>query len=118
MLDSLDGVFAILLMDERTGEYIVARDPMGICPMYWGTAADGSLWFASELKALHDICETFDIFPPVRTTLTSPPRRRPFTAVPALLPALPLQHVCERPQGAISHACTPLGLYGGQLRCV
>lgn len=66
MLDSFDGTFAMQLIDERTGHYIVARDPMGICPMYWGTAADGSLWFASEMKALHDICETFDIFPPVR----------------------------------------------------
>jgi len=66
MIDAMDGIFAFVLVDERTGHYIVARDPLGICPLYWGTAADGATWFASELKALHDVCETFDIFPPVR----------------------------------------------------
>lgn len=66
MLNSFDGIFAITLLDERTGHFVAARDPMGICPMYWGKGADGSTWFASEMKALHDVCETFDIFPPVR----------------------------------------------------
>ena len=69
MLDSLDGIFATTVLDERTGHFVAARDPMGICPMYWGKGADGSTWFASEMKALHDVCETFDIFPPVRTQL-------------------------------------------------
>lgn len=65
-LDRLDGIFATTVFDERTGHFIAARDPMGICPMYWGKGADGSTWFASEMKALHDVCETFEIFPPVR----------------------------------------------------
>ena len=69
MLDSLDGIFATTVLDERTGHFVAARDPMGICPMYWGKGADGSTWFASEMKALHDVCETFDIFPPVRAQL-------------------------------------------------
>jgi asparagine synthetase B (glutamine-hydrolysing) len=67
MIDSLDGIFAFTLFDERTGHLVAARDPMGICPMYWGKGADGSTWFASEMKALHDVCETFEIFPPVCT---------------------------------------------------
>jgi asparagine synthase (glutamine-hydrolysing) len=65
MLDSLDGIFATTVLDGRTGHFVAARDPMGICPMYWGKGADGSTWFASEMKALHDVCETFEIFPPV-----------------------------------------------------
>ena len=67
MIDSLDGIFATTVLDEATGHFVAARDPMGICPMYWGKGADGSTWFASEMKALHDVCETFEIFPPVRT---------------------------------------------------
>jgi asparagine synthetase B (glutamine-hydrolysing) len=66
MIDSFDGIFAILILDEATGHYIAARDAMGVCPMYWGRGKDGSRWFSSEMKGLHDACETFDIFPPVR----------------------------------------------------
>ena len=43
----------------------LCRDPIGICPLYWGKGADGSMWFASEMKALQHRCVTFDIFPPV-----------------------------------------------------
>jgi asparagine synthetase B (glutamine-hydrolysing) len=63
--NSLDGIFACVLVDERTGEFCAARDPMGICSFYWGRGADGSYWFASELKSLQDNCDSFDIFPPV-----------------------------------------------------
>ena len=69
MIDAMDGIFATILVDERSGDYIVARDPLGICPLYWGKGYDGSTWYASELKALHDVCETFEIFPPVRSPL-------------------------------------------------
>jgi asparagine synthase (glutamine-hydrolysing) len=68
VLDSFDGIFACVLSDERTGDFVAARDAMGICPLYWGTGADGSMWFASEMKALQDVCESFEIFPPVRRT--------------------------------------------------
>lgn len=64
---SLDGIFACVLFDERTGEFCAARDAMGICSFYWGKGKDGSLWFGSEMKALQDNCETFDFFPPVCT---------------------------------------------------
>jgi asparagine synthetase B (glutamine-hydrolysing) len=67
MIDQFDGIFAMIIFDERSGHYTVARDAMGICPLYWGRGADGSYWFASEMKALHDVCENFDIFPPVRS---------------------------------------------------
>ena len=64
--NSLDGIFACVIVDERTGEFCAARDSMGICSFYWGRGADGSIWFASELKSLQDNCETFEFFPPVR----------------------------------------------------
>ena len=60
----LDGVFAFVLSDARTGDFLVARDPMGVVPLYFGTSGDGSLWFSSELKAIADGCERFEVFPP------------------------------------------------------
>ena len=64
--DMLDGIFACVLFDARTGEFCAARDPIGICPLYWGRSADGGTWFCSELKGLQAQCEHFDIFPPAR----------------------------------------------------
>lgn len=63
--NALDGIFACVLVDEAKGEFIAARDPIGVCSFYWGRGRDGSTWFASEMKALQEHCETFDIFPPV-----------------------------------------------------
>lgn len=63
--NALDGTFACVIYDERTGDFCAARDPIGICPMYWGKDADGATWFASEMKALHQQCVSFEIFPPV-----------------------------------------------------
>ena len=64
--DMLDGIFACVIVDERSGEFFAARDAIGVCPLYWGRAADGGFWFSSELKGLQAQCESFDIFPPVR----------------------------------------------------
>lgn len=63
-LNQLNGIFAFVLVDETRNRYIVARDHMGICPLYMGRDADGAVWVASELKALHDVCVTFEDFPP------------------------------------------------------
>jgi asparagine synthase (glutamine-hydrolysing) len=60
----LDGVFAFVLADETTGDFIAARDPIGVVPLYWGWGRDGSVWFASEMKALRDVCPRFEQFPP------------------------------------------------------
>ena len=43
-------MFAFVLFDASTDEYLVARDHVGICPLYIGWGADGSIWFASEFK--------------------------------------------------------------------
>lgn len=63
--NSLDGIFACVIWDERTGYFCAARDPIGICSLYWGRGADGSVWFASEMKALQSKCTSIDSFPPV-----------------------------------------------------
>ena len=60
---ALDGVFAIILVDEGRQRTIVARDPYGIRPLYQGRTLDGQVVFASELKALPK-CDTVDPFPP------------------------------------------------------
>jgi len=64
MLNNFDGMYTCVLYDEAKKEFVAFRDPIGICPLYWGRGADGSVWFASEMKALQKHCTTFDIFPP------------------------------------------------------
>ena len=71
--NTLDGIFACVIVDEAKGEFIAARDPIGVCSFYWGRGKDGSTWFASEIKALQTNCETFDIFPPVSLITCHPP---------------------------------------------
>lgn len=60
----LDGMFSFVLVDNRDNSFIAARDPIGITPLYLGWGSDGSVWFASEMKALKDDCERFEVFPP------------------------------------------------------
>ena len=64
--NSLDGIFACIVWDERTGYFCAARDPIGICSLYWGRGEGGSIWFASEMKALQTKCTSIECFPPVR----------------------------------------------------
>lgn len=61
-VDKLDGVFAFAAV--RDDDWLVARDPIGIKPLYYGRDAAGNLWFASELKALVVRCQWFKVFPP------------------------------------------------------
>ncbi|MEM9374331.1 MAG: asparagine synthase B, partial [Planctomycetota bacterium] len=60
----LDGQFAVVHTDQRTGHWIAARDHAGICPLYLGRHADGTLWFASEMKALVDDCVHIELVKP------------------------------------------------------
>lgn len=61
-LDKLDGVFSFVVVDGK--DFIAARDPIGVKPLYYGTDKDGGIWFASEMKALADQCTSFAAFPP------------------------------------------------------
>ncbi len=58
----LDGMFAFVLSDGK--QVFAARDPLGIKLLYMGRDADGGLWFASELKALIDVCASIEEIPP------------------------------------------------------
>ncbi|CAH9095028.1 unnamed protein product [Cuscuta epithymum] len=63
-VDMLDGMFSFVLLDTRNKCFIAARDAIGITPLYMGWGLDGSIWFASEMKALCDDCERFTSFLP------------------------------------------------------
>eukprot|EP00913_Durusdinium_trenchii_P005948 g5560.t1 len=61
---ALDGPFAFVCVCEKTGRWIAARDEIGINPLYLGRHADGTLWFASEMKALIDDCDSVELVGP------------------------------------------------------
>ncbi len=63
-VDKLQGMFAFCLYDETQDRYIVARDHIGIIPLYMGYDADGNFYVASEMKALMPVCKTVEEFPP------------------------------------------------------
>lgn len=63
-LNQLEGMFAFVLWDDAKQHWLVARDPIGIIPLYYGHDAHGNLYFASELKALAPVCKEAREFPP------------------------------------------------------
>ena len=63
-VDKLQGMFAFILYDEATNSYLIARDHIGIIPLYTGYDSDGNFYVASEMKALMPICKTVSEFPP------------------------------------------------------
>ena len=64
MFKLLDAEFALILYDGVTGEYIAARDPIGIRPLYYGYDPAGTILFASEPKNLVGLCREIRPFPP------------------------------------------------------
>lgn len=64
LCNDLRGMYSFVLYDSATKNFIAVRDHMGITPLYLGWASDGSTVFASEMKALKDICVRFEVFPP------------------------------------------------------
>jgi asparagine synthase (glutamine-hydrolysing) len=63
-VDKLQGMFAFCLYNESDNSYLIARDHMGIIPLYTGYDAEGNFYVASEMKALMPICKTVAEFPP------------------------------------------------------
>lgn len=63
-LDQLHGMFAFVVYDARQNSYLVARDSIGIVPLYYGKDQSGQLFVSSEMKALTDCCESIWEFPP------------------------------------------------------
>lgn len=64
MLEQLNGIFAFVLYDEERDEFLIARDPIGVIPLYIGYDSDGTVYVASELKALEGKCERYEPFLP------------------------------------------------------
>ena len=63
-LNRLNGIFAFALWDKAAGRAIIARDPIGVVPLYWGHDKQGRLCVASEMKSLADTCADVAQFPP------------------------------------------------------
>ncbi|NQY36766.1 MAG: asparagine synthase B [Alteromonadaceae bacterium] len=63
-IDKLQGMFAFILYNETDNSYLIARDHIGIIPLYTGYDAEGNFYVASEMKALMPICKTVTEFPP------------------------------------------------------
>ena len=63
-IDDLNGIFGFVLYDEVNDEYLIARDHMGIIPLYMGWDKHGTFYISSELKALEGVCNKIEIFPP------------------------------------------------------
>ncbi|MCD8394920.1 MAG: asparagine synthase B [Bacteroidales bacterium] len=63
-LEELNGIFAFALYDAEADRYIVARDPIGVIPLYMGSDREGHRYFASEIKAMEGVCDVIEPFLP------------------------------------------------------
>ncbi|KKK18668.1 hypothetical protein P175DRAFT_0561022 [Aspergillus ochraceoroseus IBT 24754] len=62
----LDGMFSWVLYDKKEDRVVAARDPIGVISFYigWSSQTPGAVYFASELKSLHPVCDKIEAFPP------------------------------------------------------
>lgn len=94
MPNFLDGDFAFVVTDGEN--YLAARDPIGVNPMYQGWGSDGSVWFSSEMKSLTDVCERIEAFPPgyFYSSRTGEQRRwfKPSWINAELIPKIPIDY--------------------------
>ncbi len=63
-LEDINGIFAFALYDAEKDEFLIARDPIGVIPLYIGYDDDGKIYVASELKALEGNCDRYEVFLP------------------------------------------------------
>lgn len=63
-VDEMNGIFGFAIYDSEKDEYFIARDHMGIIPLYIGWDKYGTFYVASELKALEGTCTKIELFPP------------------------------------------------------
>ena len=70
-LDKLNGIFAFTIYDSNKDEYFIARDHMGIIPLYIGWDEKDVFYVSSELKALEGQCEKIELFPPGQYLISS-----------------------------------------------
>jgi asparagine synthase (glutamine-hydrolysing) len=62
--NSLDGEFALMMVDKEKDRVIVGRDPYGVRPLFWGLTPNGSYMFSSELKGISSVCSSIQQFTP------------------------------------------------------
>ncbi len=67
LVNHLQGMFGLVLYNPAGNHWLIARDPIGIIPLYYGHDKEGRLLVASEMKALVDYCEDLCEFPPGHT---------------------------------------------------
>jgi len=79
-LNRLSGIFAFVLYDARKRDYLIARDPIGVVPLYLGRDEHGHLYVASEMKALIKFCRVIEDFPPGHYLTKSLDRPVPYYA--------------------------------------
>jgi asparagine synthase (glutamine-hydrolysing) len=70
-IDKMNGIFAFVIYDSKNDEYFIARDHMGIIPLYIGWDSDKIFYVSSELKALEGVCDKIELFPPGHYFLSS-----------------------------------------------
>ena len=63
-LEDLSGIFAFALYDEEKDDFLIARDPIGVIPLYIGRDKESKIYCASELKALEGFCDSYEPFLP------------------------------------------------------
>ena len=63
-VDEMNGIFGFAIYDTQEDSYFIARDHMGIIPLYMGWDQYGTFYVASELKALEGVCTKIELFPP------------------------------------------------------
>lgn len=63
-LEDLNGIFSFALYDEENDDFLIARDPIGVIPLYIGYDDDGIVYCASEMKALEGFCNRYEPFLP------------------------------------------------------
>jgi len=104
------GMFAFVIWDVRHNMFVVARDTIGIIPLYIGWGNDGSVQVASELKALHASCSRYECFPPGHIFDSNSNQRRLFYAPnwwdPSPCPTVPIELTALREafeRSVISH---------------
>ena len=77
-LEDLNGIFAFALYDEEQDAFLIARDHIGVIPLYIGYDADGKVFLASELKALEGECERYEPFLPGHYYWSKAPGMKPW----------------------------------------
>ena len=77
-LEDLNGIFAFALYDEAADDFLIARDPIGVIPLYIGRDREGHVYFGSELKALEGFCDEYEPFLPGHYYLGSEGQMKPW----------------------------------------